>query len=302
MRRFAIAGLQLELTKQDNLDILEHEVRLVKARFPWVDMVVWGELAAFGAGVDDAQPMPGPAEQRLRKMARDSGVWLVPGSLYESVDARVYNTTPVIDPDGNVVARYRKMFPFLPYEQGVAAGDEFVTFDVPNVGRFGVSICYDMWFPETTRTLAWQGAEVIIHPTMTNTIDRDVEIAIARANAATNQCYFVDVNVAGRLGYGRSVICGPGGEVIHQAGTAREIIAVELDLDQVKAARERGWHGLGQVMKSFRDSDIAFPAHQAGAESDAMRALGPLRKPLSQRDELPETATKTGGHLRIAKT
>jgi predicted amidohydrolase len=302
MRRFAIAGLQLELTKQDNLDILEHEVRLVKARFPWVDMVVWGELAAFGAGVDDAQPMPGPAEQRLRRMARDSGVWLVPGSLYESVDARVYNTTPVIDPDGNIVARYRKMFPFLPYEQGIAAGDEFVTFDVPNVGRFGVSICYDMWFPETTRTLAWQGAEVIIHPTMTNTIDRDVEIAIARANAATNQCYFVDVNVAGRLGYGRSVICGPGGEVIHQAGTTREIIAVELDLDQVKAARERGWHGLGQVMKSFRDSDVAFPAHQTDAESEAMRALGPLRKPLSQRDEQPELAAKAGGHLRIAKT
>jgi predicted amidohydrolase len=302
MRRFAIAGLQLELTKQDNLDILEHEVRLVKARFPWVDMVVWGELAAFGAGVDDAQPMPGPAEQRLRKMARDSGVWLVPGSLYETVDARVYNTTPVIDPDGNVVARYRKMFPFLPYEQGVAAGGEFVTFDVPNVGRFGVSICYDMWFPETTRTLAFQGAEVIIHPTMTNTIDRDVEIAIARANAASNQCYFVDINVAGRLGYGRSVICGPGGEVIHEGGTTREIIAVELDLDQVKAARERGWHGLGQVMKSFRDSDVAFPAHQVDAESEAMRALGPLRKPLSQRDEQPEPAAKAGGHLRIAKT
>ena len=265
-------------------------------------MVVWGELAAYGAGVDDAQPLPGPAEQRFRKAARDNGIWLVPGSIYESDGARVYNTTPVIDPEGNVVARYRKMFPFLPYEQGVAAGSEYVTFDVPQVGRFGVSICYDMWFPETTRTLAWQGAEVIIHPTMTNTIDRDVEIAIARANAATNQCYFVDINVAGRLGYGRSVICGPGGEVIHQAGTTREIVAVELDLDQVRSARERGWHGLGQVMKSFRDSEVDFPAHRGGAESDAMRALGSLRKPISQRDEMQDTAAKSTGHLRIAKT
>jgi hypothetical protein len=177
-----------------------------------------------------------------------------------------------------------------------------ITFDVPQVGRFGVSICYDMWFPETTRTLAWKGAEVIIHPTMTNTIDRDVEIAIARANAATNQCYFVDINVAGRLGFGRSVICGTGGEVIHQAGTTREIIAVEIDLDQVRAARERGWHGLGQVMKSWRDSTVEFPAHAIDKDSDAMRALGPLRKPVSQRDEVQESGAKPGGHLRIAKT
>jgi deaminated glutathione amidase len=301
MRRFGIVGLQLELTKGSNLDILEEEVRSAKARFPWVDMIVWGELAAFGAGVDDAQPLPGPAENRFRKIARDNNVWLVPGSIYESVEARVYNTAPVIDPEGNVVARYRKMFPFLPYEQGVTAGDGFVTFDVPNVGRFGISICYDMWFPETTRTLAWAGAEIIIHPTMTNTIDRDVEIAIARANAATNQCYFVDINSAGRLGFGRSVICGPGGEVIHQAGTTREIVAVELDLDQVTAARERGWHALGQVMKSFRDARIDYPAHREGAESEAMRALGALRKPVSTRDETQDGAKATP-HLRIAKT
>ena len=73
-----------------------------------------------------------------------------------------------------------------------------MVFDVPSVGRFGVSNCYDMWFPETTRTLAAMGAEVILHPSMTNTIDRDVELAIARTNAAINQCYFFDINVAGR--------------------------------------------------------------------------------------------------------
>src|SRR3546814_4288082 len=96
------------------------------------------------------------------------------------------------------------MFPFAPYERGVAPGSEFVVFDVPGAGRFGVSICYDMWFPETTRSLASLGAEVILHPTLTNTIDRDAELAIARASAATNQCYFVDINVAGALGVGRS--------------------------------------------------------------------------------------------------
>ena len=69
----------------------------------------------------------------------------------------------------------------------VREGTDFVVFDIPKCGRVGVSNCYDMWFPETTRTLAAMGAEVILHPSMTNTIDRDVELAIARASAAINQ-------------------------------------------------------------------------------------------------------------------
>ena len=122
----------------------------------------------------------------------------MPGSIYERDGDRIYNTAPVIDPDGKVVARHRKIYPFLPYERDVACGDAHTVFDIPDVGRFGVSICYDMWFPETTRALAWMGAEVILHPSLTNTVDRDVEIAIARASAATNQCYFIDLNCAGQ--------------------------------------------------------------------------------------------------------
>ena len=78
----------------------------------------------------------------------------------------VYNTSLVIDPDGNVIRRYAKMFPFLPYEAGIAPGTEFCVFDVPQVGRFGLSICYDMWFPETTRQLTSQGVEVLLHPVL----------------------------------------------------------------------------------------------------------------------------------------
>lgn len=59
----------------------------------------------------------------------------------------------MIDPDGEIVASYRKMFPFRPYEAGVEAGGEFRVFDVPGIGRFGLSIRYDIWFPETSRQL-----------------------------------------------------------------------------------------------------------------------------------------------------
>ncbi len=87
--------------------------------------------------------------------------------MYELAGDHVYNTASVIDPAGEVVGRYRKMFPFEPYERGISAGDEFLVFDVPEVGRFGVSICYDTWFPEVPRTLAAMGAEVILRPTLT---------------------------------------------------------------------------------------------------------------------------------------
>ena len=186
MRRFSIAGLQLALGKGDNLDVIDREIRSVKKRFPWLDMVMLPELCTFGPDPAHAQPLPGEAENRYSAIARDLGLWLLPGSMFETRDAQVFNTTPVINPEGAVIARYRKMFPFLPYETGVTPGADFVVFDIPDVGRFGVSICYDMWFPETTRTLAWMGAEVILHPSMTNTVDRDVELSMARSSAATS--------------------------------------------------------------------------------------------------------------------
>ncbi|WP_138380335.1 carbon-nitrogen hydrolase family protein [Luteithermobacter gelatinilyticus] len=279
-RHFSIAGLQLELQGDNNLDLIERELGALKRRLPWVDMVVLGELSLFGAAPKNAITADDAVWARLCDMARQNGVWFVPGSLFEKQQDRIYNLAPVISPTGEVVARYRKIFPFFPYEEGVTPGADFVVFDVPEVGRFGISICYDMWFPETTRTLVSMGAEVIIHPTMTNTIDRDVELSIARANAATNQCYFVDINVAGDYGVGRSIVCGPGGEVLHQAGSGREIIIVDIDLEQVDRVRKRGWHGLGQVLKSFRDNKVAFPPYvEGGADTEALRKLGRLEKP-----------------------
>lgn len=212
MRRFGLAALQLELGPGDNLDDIAAEIGSVRHRFPWIDMVMLAELASYGVSLDRAESLAGRTVQRYQLLARELSLWLLPGSIYERDGDRIYNTAPVINPDGEVVARHRKIYPFLPYERDVACGNAHTVFDIPDVGRFGVSICYDMWFPETTRTLAWMGAEVILHPSLTNTVDRDVEISIARAAAATNQCYFIDVNCAGRLAFGRSSAFGPGGK------------------------------------------------------------------------------------------
>ena len=97
------------------------------------------------------------------------------------------------------------------------------------------------------------GAEVILHPSLTSTIDRDAEIAMVRAHGAQNQVYFFDVNLAGPLGVGQSCIAGPGGEVIYQAGKSREIMPLKLDLELPPRCARKGWHNLGQPLKSFRD-------------------------------------------------
>jgi hypothetical protein len=137
-----------------------------------------------------------------------------------------------------------------------------------------------MWFPETSRTLAAMGAEVILHPTMTTTLDRDVELSIARATAAQQQCFFVDINGAGDSGNGRSIIIGPYGDVLHQAGHPEEMIPLEIDIDRVRRSREIGLRGLGQPLKSFRDRNVHFSVYdQQQFPSPALRALGPLQKP-----------------------
>jgi len=277
MTTFSIAGLQLSAVNGDNVDSMLAEIDKAVARFPWLDMVVLGELNACGTNTSKAEPMPGPTELRFCEIAQKHGVWLIPGSMLEAEKGLVYNTTPVICPDGAVISRYRKQFPWMPYEGGVTPGDQFTVFEVPDVGRFGISICYDMWFPETIRTMAWMGAEVILHPTLTSTIDRDAEIAMIRAHAAMNQVYFFDVNVAGPLGVGQSCIAGPGGEVIYQAEKTREIIPLKLDFNYLHDVRKNGWQNLGQPLKSFRDSKVKFPPYSEGYDSESLRALGPIR-------------------------
>jgi deaminated glutathione amidase len=279
---FAIAGVQMHVAAvHDNIAAMRHRLDLLVARFPWVQMVVFSELAPFGPLPHHAQPLPGPAEDAFCEMAARHGLWLIPGSLFERAEGgRIYNTAPVIDPQGQVVARYRKMFPFLPYEHGIDGGTEFCVFDVPGVGRFGLSICYDIWFPETTRTLTAMGAEVLLHPVLTGTIDRDVELSLARATAAQFQCWVFDINGLGAGGVGRSCVVDPGANVVYQAGDGEELIPLEIDLQAVRRQRETGHRGLGQPLKSFRDRAVEFSVYDRASGADAwLHGLGPLAMP-----------------------
>ena len=282
MKPFAIAGMQLNLSAvTENVTLMGQRLDVLMSVYPWVQMVVFSELAPYGPLVANARPIPNPTEEVFQGWAKKHGIWLLPGSMFEQTgDGTIYNTAQVINPNGEIVGRYRKMFPFKPYESGVESGTEFLVFDVPQAGRFGVSICYDLWFPETARTLAAMGAEVILHPTLTGTIDRDVELAIVRATAAQNQCFVFGINGFGDCGNGRSIIAGPAGEILYQGQSASEMIPLEIDFDRVRRSREVGLRGLGQQLKSFRDRKVEFAVYtQEGRSWPYMHSLGPLQKP-----------------------
>jgi formamidase len=235
MRTLSIAAHQTAPVPGDpqaTLERLAAQVPRIRASLPHLQLLLLPELhlSSLPPSLDDredgyaervAVDVPGSLTARLGEIARGSDLWLVPGTVFELGSAQgVHNTCIVLSPDGELVARYRKVFPWQPHE-GCARGDEFVTFDMPGVGRIGLSICYDGSFPETCRQLAWLGAEVVLQPSLTTTSDRDVEIVMARANAIFNQFYVVSLNAAapGALAAARSSI--PRGRCAFSRATRR---------------------------------------------------------------------------------
>ncbi|HIE50080.1 MAG TPA: carbon-nitrogen hydrolase family protein [Gammaproteobacteria bacterium] len=276
MKPFSIAAVQLSLEYTNNFNLLERKTREVVARFPWVQMVVLSELAAGGT----SQNVEHSLEEylpKLKEISNELKIWYVPGSFYDHKDGRITNAAPVISPEGKLITTCTKIYPFLPYEKGVSPGNEACIFDVPGAGRFGMHICYDLWFPESSRALAMNGAEVILHPSLTDTCDRDVEKAMARATAAQQQCYYIDVNAGGNQGCGLSICVGPDGEILHEANIGDEIILVEVDFEKVKRCRQRGLKGLGQPLKSFRDNPSPFLSNTQN--QDYLDSLGNLDIP-----------------------
>ncbi len=132
MNPFAIAGIQMKVSAtHSNLEMMKLKLDIAMNLYPWVDMVVFSELCAYGPLTYSAQEIPGYFEDEMKYMAKKYGIWLLPGSIFEKVGDRIYNTATVINPEGEIVTRYRKMFPFYPYEVGVTPGTDFCTFDIP---------------------------------------------------------------------------------------------------------------------------------------------------------------------------
>ncbi|MCU1528433.1 MAG: putative amidohydrolase [Frondihabitans sp.] len=234
-----------------------------------VTVVVYPELHLWGTNAvapsshearlrETAITLDDPLIADLGEIARTRGVWLLPGSVCErGPSGELFNTALVFAPDGSLVTSYRKVFPWRPSEP-YDPGDEFVVFDIDGVGRAGVSICYDAWFPEVTRHLAWMGAEVVFNIVKTTTPDRVQEVLLAQANSIVNQTFTVSLNCAGPTGEGRSLVVDPEGVVLGEVGPDPAVLVHDLDLDDVSRVHEVGTAGVNRMWSQFRPGDAAI--------------------------------------------
>jgi formamidase len=133
-----------------------------------------------------------------------------------------------------------------------------------------------MWFPEVCRGLALGGAEVLLHPSLTYTVDRVQEQLLARANAIFNQAYFIDVNGLTPAGGGLSIFVDPNGRDLQAAGQQESVITEVLDLDLVASVRRTGTLGLSPVLKQLRDQAALARSILEGIDTSWMEHLGPL--------------------------
>ena len=245
------------------LEKFEEEVRMLRRAFPDAGLYIFPELYLTGEhpfthapiGYDEnPQSIPGPLTRAVGRIAKRAARWIVAGSIVERDGDDLYNTAIVFAPSGRLVARYRKVFTWRPFERYAVGTEAPPVFSIPNVGKVGVMICYDGWFPEMARSLALRGAEVIAHPTLTTTPDREEELVLARANAITNQCYVINPNAVVTIGGGRSIGVDPEGRVLFEGGASEEFLLEVLDLDRVRTVRERGTRGLNRVMEHVRNA------------------------------------------------
>lgn len=203
---------------------------------------------------ESARPIPGEHTAPFVDVAQRHNAWILVGSLAEASGdpARPYNTSVLIGPDGMIAATYRKIHLFdVAVDDGpvdtesarVSAGDRIVLANVDGVS-VGLSICYDVRFPELYRTLALAGAEVMTVPAnFTERTGRDHWEVLLRARAIENGAWVIaPAQIGGPPGhpaFGRSMVIDPWGTIVAQAPDAVSIVHAELDIDRVAAVRRQ---------------------------------------------------------------
>lgn len=204
-----------------------------------------------------AEPIPGPTTEALGRLARQKALVII-ASIFERRSAGVYhNTAVVLDANGSIVGRYRKMhipddpcfyekFYFTPGDLGFPS---FAT----RYAKVGVLVCWDQWFPEAARLTSLSGAEILFYPTAIGWLSNEPRSVaetqrsawnlIQRGHAVANGVYVAAVNRVGREGklkfWGNSFVVGPLGEVVARAGSGREeVLVAPCDLKRIDETRQ----------------------------------------------------------------
>lgn len=274
MKRLKVAYLQQHnvADSKDNVRRLADGVRRLAAE--GAQLIVLQELhnSLYFCQVEDvdnfdlAEPIPGPSTELFGSLAKECGVVIVTSLFERRAPGLYHNTAVVIDKDGSIAGRYRKMhipddpayyekFYFTPGDLGFRPIDT-------SIGRIGVLVCWDQWYPEAARLMALQGAELLIYPTAigyaaSDTADeqqrqREAWTTVQRGHAVANGLPVVSVNrvgfepdpsgqTEGITFWGSSMVVGPQGEMLYRSSAdSEDSVVVEIDLARSENVR-RWW-------------------------------------------------------------
>jgi deaminated glutathione amidase len=250
MRKYLLGIIQLDSQNDKGKNLEKICAYIDEAAARGARMVALPEVANLigdnvGSG-GGAETIPGYSTEILGAKAREHGIYVHCGSLREEIpgDTRSYNTTAMLDPEGRVIATYRKLHTFdVTLPDGTIAnesarirpGKDIVTVDT-DLGRLGFSICYDIRFPELYRLLALQGARVIFTPAnFTVPTGKDHWEPILRTRAIENGCYIVAPAQIGTkprfTAFGSSLVVDPWGTIIARSREEPGVTMAEIDLD-----------------------------------------------------------------------
>jgi N-carbamoylputrescine amidase len=229
-----------------------------------------------------AEPVPGPSTEALSKLAAELGVVIVASLFERRAEGLYHNTAAIIDADGTYLGKYRKMhipddpqyyekFYFAPGDLGFLAWDT-------KVGRIGVLVCWDQWYPEAARLTALAGAQILFYPTAIGWLPAEKAEhgaqqqaaweTIQQSHAIANGVYVCAVNRVGHEGaasggiefWGGSFVADPGGRILAKAGEGEEVLLATCDLAKVDMSRthwpflrDRRIDAYADLTKRYRD-------------------------------------------------
>jgi predicted amidohydrolase len=258
MSTIRVAAIQLQVERDQPTSLARAAQRIGQAAEAGARLVVLPErFAQWGPdtiAAQSAEAVPGTLAQWLSGQSREHGVFLVGGSILERDDGatRPFNTSLLYAPDGSLLDRYRKIHLFDAVVEGVthgesdtiSAGIQPVVVDTA-IGAIGLSICYDIRFPELYRALVDLGARILTVPAGFTRVTGQAHWEIlVRARAIESQCFVIAAGMAGMTSpsrdfFGHSMIVDPWGVVLAEQGDGPGVVIAELDLDNIDRVRDR---------------------------------------------------------------
>lgn len=250
--KVALVQMDTQSDREENLRKMGERIR--EAVGNGAGLVVFPETVEYIGPrlAEHASDVPGDITARFSSYARENGVWLHAGSITEKSEKKPRNLSMLFSPDGRCRAEYRKLHmfdvevedgPCYQESKGIAAGDQVCLADT-EFGRLGLSICYDLRFPQLYRLMADHGAEILI--VSANFTDPTGEAhwePLLRARAIENTCYVLACGQCGQKkafkAHGHSMVINPWGRVLASAGDREEIIYAQLSQEVLANTRKQ---------------------------------------------------------------